>query len=66
MFIYDSKRVIFVTVVVPWWHCGVVMLHCGVVVTTTAQLHSSKPELRFCTGSNPVHSMLEIRNGEDL
>ena len=26
--------------------------HHGVVVITTAQLHSTKPELRFCTGSN--------------
>ena len=26
----------------------------GVVVITTAQLYSTKPELRFCTGSNPV------------
>ena len=38
----------------------------GVVVITTAQLHSAKPELRFCAGSNPVHSGLEIRDGEDL
>ena len=26
----------------------------GVVVITTAQLHSTKPELRFCAGSNPA------------
>ena len=32
----------------------------GVVVLTTAQLHSTKPELRFCAASNPVH------DGEDL
>ena len=38
----------------------------GVVVITTAELHSTKPELRFCAGSNPVHGMLEIRNGEYL
>ena len=25
-----------------------------VVVITTAQLHSTNPELRFCTGSNPT------------
>ena len=40
--------------------------HCGVVVITTAQLHSTKPELRFCVGSYPACSMLEIRDGEDL
>ena len=38
----------------------------GVVVITTAQLHSTKPELRFCAGSNPAHGVSEIRDGEDL
>ena len=38
----------------------------GVVIITTAQLHSTKPELRFCAGSNPVHGVSEIRDGEDL
>ena len=26
----------------------------GVVVITTAQIHSAKPELRFCAGSYPA------------
>ena len=38
----------------------------GVEVITTAQLHSTKPELRLCTGSNPSRSVSEIRDGEDL
>ena len=38
----------------------------GVVVITTAQLHSAKPELRLCTGSNPAHGVSEIHDGEDL
>ena len=38
----------------------------GVVVVTTAQLHSTKPKLRFCAGSNPAHAVSEIRDGEDL
>ena len=38
----------------------------GVVGITTAQLHSTKPELRFCTGSNPACDVSEIHNGEDL
>ena len=38
----------------------------GVVVITTAQLQSSKPELRFCAGSNPARGMSEICDGEDL
>ena len=38
----------------------------GVVVITTAQLHSTKPELSFCTGSGSVRGVLEICDGEDL
>ena len=38
----------------------------GVMVITTAQLHSTKPELRFCAGSNPACGMSEIRDDEDL
>ena len=38
----------------------------GVMVTTTAQLHSTKPELRFCARSNPARSVSEIRDGEHL
>ena len=45
--------------VVPWWRRGV-------VVITTAQLHSTKPELRFCADSNPARGVSEIRDGEDL
>ena len=43
------------------------LLWCrGVVVITTAQLHSTKPELRLCAGSNPARGVSEIRDGEDL
>ena len=42
-----------------WWRRGA-------VVITTAQLHSTKPELRFCAGSNPACGVSEIRDGEDL
>ena len=38
----------------------------GVVVTTSAQVHSNKPELRFCAGSSPAHGEWEIRDGEHL
>ena len=40
--------------------------HRGVVIITTAQLHSTKPELRFYAGSNPARGVLAIRDGEDL
>ena len=40
--------------------------HHGVVVITTAQLHSTKPELRFRAGSYPARGVSEIRDGEDL
>ena len=35
-------------------------------INITAQLHSTKPELRFCAGSNPARGMSEIHDGEDL
>ena len=38
----------------------------GAVVITTAQLHSTEPELKFCAGSNPARGVSEIRDGEDL
>ena len=42
------------------------MLHRSVVVIITAQFRSSKPELRFCAGSNPSCGVLEIRDRENL
>ena len=39
---------------------------CGVVVITTAQLHSTKSDLRLCAGSNLARGVSEIRDGEDL
>ena len=44
----------------------VVMWHRGVAAITTTQLHSTKPELRFCAGSNPARGVSEIRDGQDL
>ena len=41
-------------------------MRCGVVVISTVQLHSSKPELRFCAGSYPARGTSEIGNGQDL
>ena len=47
--------------------CGAtVMWRLVVVVTATTQLHSSKPELGFCAGSNPACGRSEIRDDEDL
>ena len=34
--------------------------HRGLVVITAAQLHLTKPELRFCAGSNPAPGVSEI------
>ena len=51
------------------WYVVVVVVVCSsinVVVITTAQFYPTKPELRFCAGSNPAHSMSEICNGKDL
>ena len=38
----------------------------GVVVIATVRLHSTKPELRFCAGSNPARGVSEICDGEHL
>ena len=38
----------------------------GEVVITIAQLHRTKPVVRFCAGSSPDRGVSEIRNGEDL
>ena len=36
------------------------------MVLTTAKLHSTRPELRFCVGLSPARGVSEIRDGEDL
>ena len=38
----------------------------GAVVIIIAQLHSTKPELRFCAGSDPARSVSEIKDVEDM
>ena len=44
--------------VVASWRRGVVVMCClDVVVITTAQLHLTKPELRFCAGSSPARAV---------
>ena len=51
----------------PWCNTRYTRLwRRGVVVITTAQLHSTKPELRFCAGSNRASGVSEIRDGEGL
>ena len=41
-------------------------LRRGVMAIATAQLHSTKPEFRFCAGSNPARSVSEIHDGEKI
>ena len=48
------------------FHLFFLQIRRGVVVITTRQLQSTKPELRFCTGSNPTRGVSEIGDGEDL
>ena len=38
----------------------------GVVVITTAQIHSTKPKFRICAGLNPACGVLDILDDEDL
>ena len=56
---YLKSMQLFVVTLLKMWRRGV-------VVITTAQLHSTKPKLRFCAGSNPARGVSEIRDGEDL
>ena len=37
-----------------------------VMVITTAQLHSTKPELSFCAGPNSARGVLKICDGKNL
>ena len=43
---------------------GILSVFRDVVVITTAQLHSTKPEIRFCVGSNTALDVSEICDGE--
>ena len=36
------------------------------IIITTAQLHSTKSELRFCASVNPANSVLEAYDEENL
>ena len=49
-----------------WWYLHLHLWRRGVVIITTAQLHSTKPEPRFCAGSNPPRGVSEIHDGDDL
>ena len=44
----------------------VILWHHGIVVITTAEIHLTKPELRFCADSNRARGVSEVRHGEDL
>ena len=50
----------------PKVHDGVIYGHRCVVVITTAQLRSTKPELMFCASSNPACDVSEVCNVEKL
>ena len=42
------------------------MCRRGVVAITTAYLHSTKPKLWFCAGSNPARGVSESRDCQDF
>ena len=45
-------------------YCTVVLWRRALVVITTAQLHSTKPEISFCANSNSAYAVSEIRDRE--
>ena len=56
-------------VILTMLHLLLTMLYLwrlGVIVITTAKLHSTKSELTLCAGSNPARDVSEIRDAEDL
>ena len=61
---HAKKNVAYHDAVVLWHHRR--LWYCAAVVITTAQLHSTKLELRFWAGSNPARTVSEICSGEDL
>ena len=65
IFIYQSiylSKSPYIHIYVALWHSG--LWRRGIVVITTAQFHSTKPELRFYAGSKPARNVSEIRYGE--
>ena len=58
MFAFLVIKITFSVVMSSWCR--------GVVFITTAQLHSTKPELRFCASPNSDRGVSEIRDGENL
>ena len=45
---------------------GETKIHHGIADITTAQLHSTKLEFRFCSRSNSAPGVLETYDGENL
>ena len=63
----DKKIILsFKLILITYLNSNLLHSSTSVVVITTAQLHSTKPKLRFCAGSNPARGVSEIRDGEDL
>ena len=42
---------------IKWRHDAVMPWRRGVMVINTAQLHSTKPEFRFCASSKPTRGV---------
>ena len=54
------------TLLAEWIPQGNPLKQSRPVAITTAQLNSTKPELRFCISSNPACGVSEIRDGEEI
>ena len=57
--IWTFSKIIFLKKAMVWWRRGV-------VVITTAQLHSTKPGFRFCASLNLARGASKSRDSEDL
>ena len=66
-YFWRLHEVLFENLRISWtFNLQINLWRSDVVVTTTAQLHSTKSELKFWGGSNPARGMSDICDGEDL
>ena len=55
------KLVLYSNIYIMNWEK--ILWHCGVVAIATAQLYSTKPELKICASSKPTQGVSEILDG---
>ena len=68
IYMYIKRSILPVSTVIylcQLMHLGTWCMVYYVVIITSAKLHTTKPELRFCSGLNPTRGLSEIWDDED-